>query len=151
MAYIRQILDSGVKDKPVTISFVGGEKSEKAMRWLVDHGIPAYGAPDLAVNAMASLREYAKMKELLAEKATPIISKGKAEAMKIIAAARSDGRDALTEIEAKQVFAFYGLPVTATELAKSEDDAIKLAKKIGFPVVMKSSHLTSCINPMRVV
>ncbi len=46
---------TGIKDKPVTVSFVGGERSDNAMRWLVENGIPAYGAPDLAVNAMACL------------------------------------------------------------------------------------------------
>lgn len=135
---IRKALDeSGVKDKPVTISFVGGEKSEKAMRWLVDNGIPAYGAPDLAVSAIATLREYARMKDLLAEEEHAVVPIGKEEAVKIITAARADGRDALTEIEAKRVFTLYGLPVTTTELSKSEDDAAQLAKKIGYPVVMK--------------
>ena len=43
----------------------------------------------------------------------------------------------MTEIEAKQVFGAYGLPVTATLLAKSEDEAVKFASEIGFPVVMK--------------
>lgn len=133
----KAIDDSGVKNKPVTISFVGGEKSEKAMRWLVDNGIPAYGAPDLAVNAISSLREYAKMQELLAEEEHAVVPSGKAEADKIIAGARADGRDALTEIEAKKVFTLYGLPVTTTELSKSEDDAAQLARKIGYPVVMK--------------
>ena len=60
----------------MTVSFVGGEKSDKAMRWLVDNGIPAYDAPDLAVNAMAALREYAKMHELMAEKADGCDSNG---------------------------------------------------------------------------
>jgi acetyltransferase len=133
----KAIDESGVKDKPVTISFVGGEKSEKAMRWLVDNGVPAYGAPDLAVNAIASLREYARMKDLLAEEEEPVVTEGKTEALKVIEAARADGRDSLTEIEAKKVFSFYGLPTAATELAKSEEEAVQLAKKIGFPIVMK--------------
>jgi acetyltransferase len=59
------------------------------------------------------------------------------KAREIIANARADGRSALTEIESKQVFEIYGLPVTATKLAKSEDDAVRLAKEIGFPIVMK--------------
>lgn len=135
---IKQAIDdSGVKDKPVTISFVGGEKSEKAMRWLVDQGLPAYGAPDLAVNAIASLREYAKMQELIAEKEQHAVVEGREKALKVIEAARADGRDALTEIEAKEVFNLYGLPITATDLAKSEDEAVQLAKKIGYPIVMK--------------
>lgn len=35
-----------------------------------------------------------------------------AKARQIIAAARAKGRDALTEVEAKNVFKAYGLPVT---------------------------------------
>ena len=57
--------------------------------------------------------------------------------MKIIEQARADKRDSLTEIEAKEVFAAYGLPVTTTKLAKTEDEAVNLANEIGYPVVMK--------------
>ena len=130
------VTESGVKGKPVVVSFVGGERSDKAMQWLVENGIPAYGAPDVAVNAMGALREYAKMKAMTSE--GPASCNGdKAAALKVIAAARADGRGSLTEIEAKQVFKAYGLPVTQTTLAKSEDEAIKFAKQTGFPVVMK--------------
>jgi acetyltransferase len=130
------IVDSGIKGKPVVVSFVGGEKSEKAMQWLVEHGIPAYGAPDVAVDAISALRDFAKMKAMSSE-APKACDGDKAAALKIIAAARADGRGSLTEIEAKQVFKAYGLPVTQTQLAKSEDEAVKLAKQVGFPVVMK--------------
>lgn len=131
------VVDSGVTDKPVTISFVGGEQSEKAMRWLVENGIPAYGAPDLAVNAIAGLREYARMKAIVAEGAMPCEVQDSERARKIIEKARKDGRDSLTEIEAKDVFSCYGLPVTHTSLAVTEDEAVTLAREIGFPVVMK--------------
>ena len=135
---IKEAIDqSGVKDKPVTVSFVGGEQSEKATRWLVEQGIPTYGAPDLAVNALAALREYAVMQKMLAETSEPCLETNKALALEIIARARSDGRDSLTEIEAKQVFAAYGLPITKTQLAKSEEEAVELARSVGFPVVMK--------------
>jgi acetyl coenzyme A synthetase (ADP forming)-like protein len=135
---IKKALDeAGMKDKPVTVSYVGGEKSAAAMAWLVENGIPAYGAPDLAVNAMAALREYKLLRETAKEPAFKTNEKARKTAMQVISAARADGRDALTEIEAKQVFHAYGLPVTSTELAKTEDEAVALAKKIGFPVVMK--------------
>jgi acetyltransferase len=133
----RAIDESGVNGKPVSVSFVGGERSMAGMSWLVENGIPAYGAPDLAVNAMASLREFARMREILNEPNNGCIETNREVALKVIAGARADGRDALTEIEAKEVFIAYGLPVTRTELAKTEDDAVKLAKKIGFPIVMK--------------
>ncbi len=133
----RGIDESGVKDKPVTISFVGGERSEKAMQWLVEQGIPAYGAPDIAVNTIAALREYALMHTGTKDGLHPVKSGSKDAALKIIANARKNNRPALTEIEAKGVFEAYGLPVAKTFLAKTEDEAVAHAKKLGFPVVMK--------------
>jgi len=135
---IKAALDaSGASGKPVTVSFVGGERSAAAMTWLVENGIPAYGAPDTAVNVMSSLREFARMKVMAKEPISLCGSQNRTEAMRIIDQARADGRSALTEIEAKQVFAAYDLPVTKTQLAKTEDEAVELAKQIGFPVVMK--------------
>ena len=133
----KAIVDSKVKDKPVTVSFVGGERCDTAMGWLVENGIPAYGAPDLAVQTMAGLRDYAKLHEKKASFDFKSNAKARKTALEIVAAARADGRNALTEIEAKQVFKAYGLPVTDTQLAKSEDEAVTLAKKVGFPLVMK--------------
>lgn len=136
---IKQALEeAGIKDKPVTVSFVGGEKSNNAMKWLLENGIPAYGAPDVAINAIAALREYAKIREAKLE--TNNLhpqSKNRHEALKIIAAARAEGREALTEVEAKKVFAIYELPITQTYLAKSEQEAVDQANKVGYPVVMK--------------
>ncbi len=133
----KAVVETGVTDKPLTVSFVGGERSEEAMRWLVENGIPAYGAPDLAVNAIAALREYARMKEIVREEAMPCLAQDRERALKIINKARSEGRDSLTEIEAKEVFECYGLPVTPTRLARNEDEAVSLAREIGYPVVMK--------------
>jgi acetate---CoA ligase (ADP-forming) len=135
---IKQAVDaSGAVGKPVTVSFVGGEKSEKAMQWLVENGIPAYGAPDLAVNAMAALREYARLRQTAQETITPPANTNPTRAREIIELARKEGRGALTEIESKQVFSAYGLPVTQTSLSHSEDEAVALAHKVGYPVVMK--------------
>jgi acetyltransferase len=126
-----------VKGKPVVVSFVGGEGCEKAMRWLVENGIPAYDAPDVAVNAMAALREYARLQESAAEPFAPFPDMDSDAAREVIARARADGRDALTEVEAKQVFFACGLPVTTTLLATTEDEAVELAERIGYPVVLK--------------
>ena len=129
--------ESGVKGKPVTVSFVGGEKSDQAMAWLVENGIPAFGAPDLAVNAMATLREFALLQENKNGAPYKTDEKAKKAALAVIDNARADKRDSLTEIEAKQVFKAYGMPVTEIGLAKTEDEAVALSKKFGFPVVLK--------------
>jgi acetate---CoA ligase (ADP-forming) len=131
------VTESGLKDKPVTVSFVGGDKSQNAMSWLVENGIPAYGAPDIAINALAALREFARNRETLEATADPCEKVDPTAACAIIAKARSENRTSLTEVEAKQVFASYGLPVTKTVLARNEDEAIEMAHQVGYPIVMK--------------
>lgn len=135
---IKKAVDaSGVKGKPIAVSMVGGENCEKAMKWLVECGIPAYNGPDIAVHALAKLREYARIKGQAAEAPAKPDPARRHKALSIIEGARRDGRDALTEIEAKQVFQIYDLPIAATTLARSEDDAAKLANQTGYPIVMK--------------
>ncbi|MDY6872362.1 MAG: acetate--CoA ligase family protein [Chloroflexota bacterium] len=133
----KAIKETGITDKPVTISFVGGERSEEAMQWLVEHGIPAYNAPDLAVKAMGTLSEYARLKSL--NNKVPYTNGGadSKTARSIIESVRADGRTSLTEIESKKIFKAYGLPVVSTEMAASEDEAVELAEKFGYPVVLK--------------
>ena len=133
----KAIVDSGVTGKPVSVSFVGGERSDKAMRWIVEQGIPCYNAPDLAVKALGALREEARIEENRQSGTYNPENVDGQKAREIIAAARAKGRTALTEVEAKQVFAAYDLPVTATELATSEDEAVRMANSIGYPIVMK--------------
>ena len=133
----KAVVDSKVKNKPITVSFVGGERCDAAMGWLVENGIPAYGAPDVAVNAMAALREFARLHDSPRSLDYKPNAKARKTALEIIAKARADGRDSLTEIEAKQVFIAYGLLVANTLLSKSEEEAVSLAKKVGFPIVMK--------------
>jgi acetyltransferase len=133
----KAIDDSGIKEKPVTFSLVGGERCTQAIHWLAENGIPGYGDPEIAINAMASLHEIHIIKGYASEKAPAVDNSHRKEAMKIIEGARAVGRTSLTEIEAKDVFAIYGLAVTKTTLAKTEDEALQMAQKIGFPVVMK--------------
>ncbi len=57
--------------------------------------------------------------------------------------ARREGRSFLLEPEAKTVCMGYGIPVTAFRVAKTEEEALKFAEDIGYPVVLKivSPHI----------
>jgi acyl-CoA synthetase (NDP forming) len=50
---------------------------------------------------------------------------------------REEGRDFLLEPEAKTVCMEYDIPVTAFRVAKTEEEALKFADEIGYPVVLK--------------
>jgi acetyl coenzyme A synthetase (ADP forming)-like protein len=133
----KAIDETGVNERPVVVSMVGGKRCDEAMQWLVENGVPAYPAPDQAMNGMASLREYYTIRQSINEANGACGPESSKTAREIIAKARADGRTALTEVEAKKVFASYGLPVTEINLAKSEDEAVKYAKQTGFPIVLK--------------
>lgn len=70
---------------------------------------------------------------------TAVIDKGNAKEVvsRLLAKAKSEGRDSLTAPEAKELCDVYGIPVPQEGLAKTADDAARLAEGMGFPVVLK--------------
>ena len=58
-------------------------------------------------------------------------------AKKLVDSARQSGRTLLTEVEAKQLLAAYGIPTVETRMATNEAETIKHAEEIGYPVVLK--------------
>jgi len=47
------------------------------------------------------------------------------------------GRKVLTEPESKEIFKAYGIPVVEGQLAKTQEEAVAAAEKLGFPIVLK--------------
>ena len=133
---IKKAIDEAGVNKPVIVNYTGGEASVKAGEWLIENGIPYYKSPDAAVRAIAALRTYGRYQDKETSKFVPYkVNKEKAEA--IIQKTIGCGRTILTEPEAKEVFAAYGLPVPKGKLAKSEEEAVKIAHAVEYPVVMK--------------
>ncbi len=61
----------------------------------------------------------------------------KARAEEIFRAVREEGRKELMEHEAKGVLEAYGFPVNTTRLARSREEAVRLAEELGYPVNLK--------------
>lgn len=57
--------------------------------------------------------------------------------IQIFTEARKEKRKYLLETEAKTICMEYGIPVTKFKLAKSEQEAVKFANEIGYPIVLK--------------
>ena len=55
----------------------------------------------------------------------------------IIDRTKSEGRNLLTEIEAKELLKKAGISVIDTRLATSKEEAVSIGKELGFPVVLK--------------
>jgi len=133
----RAVHDAKAPDIPVTVSFIGGGESAHCLHWFIERCLPAYEAPEMAVNALAGLREHAQGRDLMTEILPALGERSPDQAREVVAAVRAGGRVALTEIEAKEVFSAYGLPVVPTILTKSEEAAVRAARDIGYPVVTK--------------
>lgn len=65
------------------------------------------------------------------------MSAAKKKVAEIINLAREEGRRELLELESKQLLAAWGLPVKRTELARNPDEAIRIAREIRYPLVVK--------------
>ena len=62
--------------------------------------------------------------------------------MKIIEDALQRGEKTLSEYESKKVLDAYSIPVTRELVVKDISDAVKFAREIGYPVVLKGSSST---------
>lgn len=55
----------------------------------------------------------------------------------IFSSIRRDGRSELTEYESKQVLSAWDVPTVETYLSTDKPEAVEMAAKVGYPVVMK--------------
>jgi acyl-CoA synthetase (NDP forming) len=89
---------------------------------------------DRAVTAIKSLIEYANLRKEVPD----ILSSSKAAARKVLEKALKEARGAaLDEVASKALLKAYGIPTSQEAIAQTAADAVKIAKKIGFPVVAK--------------
>jgi acetyltransferase len=126
--------------KPVLASWMGGPEVAAGIDILNRAGIPTFPFPDTAARIFDYMWLYSYNLRGLYE--TPVLraeepGKERTSAESIVHGARSAGRTLLTEVESKQVLAAYGIPVVETVAASDEDDAVKRARDIGFPVALK--------------
>jgi len=124
----------------VLASWLGGDTVANGRRLLTEAGIPNYDTPDEAVRAFMHIVRYQRNQELLMETPTSMPEAYAPDVDTVRAAinqALADGRDTLTETEAKDVIAAYGVPIVATRVADTPEAAAGTAGEIGFPVALK--------------
>ena len=123
-------------NKPILCCFMGIVDVSAGVKYLQEHGYPVYRFPENAANAFGAIYRYSKWlnRQSLAQFK---LSSDTERAAKIIELALEDGKTALGELDGNELLKCYGFNVLPTELAKSADEALTLAKNIGYPVVMK--------------
>ncbi|MEM2637211.1 MAG: acetate--CoA ligase family protein [Candidatus Korarchaeota archaeon] len=124
------------RTKPLVCGFIGGENTYKAISYFNENDVTAFDSPEDAVSALAALHKWRRYS---AASNGPIVkhSFNFARIREIIKKAQDEGRKSLLEEEAFEIMKLVGVPIPKHGLARSADEAAKIAKEIGFPVVMK--------------
>lgn len=126
--------------KPVLAAWMGGHTVADGMQALNDFGIPSYTTPEKAIRAFMHLVSYARNLTLLHETPRDIpvsFSFDRQRLRGVFESLLTEGAEILTESVSKAFLEAYGIPVSKPFLARTAEQAVEIAKRVGFPVVMK--------------
>ena len=127
---------AGAAGKPViyisTMS-IGFTEFTKGLRKSLPH-IAVMQGLDRAVGAIKSLIDYASLRKEVPEVVSSSSASARAMLERMLKSAKGA---ALDEVASKKLLKAYGIPVSREEIAQTAAEAVKIAKKIGFPVVAK--------------
>ncbi|MHA4869929.1 acetate--CoA ligase family protein [Duganella sp. PWIR1] len=126
-ALLPSLQESG---KPFAVAYMGDESplAEGLLDLMHASGVPFFRSPERAMRALRALADYHRQVVALPERERghPGVSLG-------------DGRRGLiAEYDAKNLLAPLGLPLPRGRLARNANEALDIAREIGYPVVMKA-------------
>ena len=124
----------------VLTAWLGSGAADRSREVFRRADIPTYDTPTHAVRAFLYMAEYLQNQEMLIETPDSLPTDffpDTSGARDIVRKALDEGRDRLTEPEAKGILAAYGIPVVETRIAVSAKEAVIAADKLGYPVALK--------------
>lgn len=142
-ADIAQALLPLVQQAPgrVLSSWLGDAAVRQARQAFQGAGVPCYDTPEDAVQAFARLVTYRQNQDQLMEAppAGPRASRLDLDAVaRQVSQVLADGRELLSEPQAKALLAACGIPVVGTRItAPTAEAAAAAAQAVGYPVVLK--------------
>ncbi len=123
-------------DKPVFSVLMGSHTVGQGREYCMARGLPAFTFPEDAVGAMRGMLDYHRWRR--AKPPRPEKVEGDRKRVEdIIATLRGHQRLQMSENEARECFAAYGIRVARSRTAATSQEAARAAAELGFPVVMK--------------
>ncbi len=126
-------------EKPVVVAVMGERLIQEAVEHLRAARVPEYRFPERAAAALAALVKRQKLLAF-AQAETISIEDVKPEVVeKIIDAAQQSEspKDWLSSDHALSILEAYGIPTAKMQLTITPQEAVDIAKEIGFPVALK--------------
>ncbi len=122
--------------KPVIACLMGEQSITEARRILHENRVPMLDYPEKIGRVCAGLWQYAQVKNRVqARQDASLPGMDKTSVEKFFA--RHPHQKVFGEVEARDVFASYGLPLVKGMLAESKEKALQAAGQLGYPLVLK--------------
>ena len=124
--------------KPVLAAFLGGQEMVAAHARLMELNIPNYPSPERAVGALRALCDYAAWKN----RPPRMVARFPVNRRRVDRVIAWHGRMGITqiaEVEAKEILRAYDFNILPGGLAENSTQAVEMAERIGYPVVLKIS------------
>jgi len=122
--------------KTMLASLMGLDEGIKNREIMADGDVPYYTYAEGAIRTLKAMLKFVDWINTPEGKITKFdVDKDKVK--QIFDIVKKEGRTSLLEEEGQQILRTYGFPLPKSTLAKTESDAVKTAKEIGYPVVMK--------------
>jgi len=126
--------------KPVLAAWMGGHTVSDGTDLLTKAGIPTYNTPEKAVRAFMHLVSYARNLTILHETPRDIpmsFTLDRQRLRGVFDTILTEGTEVLSENVSKAFLEAYEIPVTKPHLARSAEEAVRIARRDGYPVVLK--------------
>lgn len=134
------IRDAKQINKMLLTCWMGEKHVKTAWKLFEKNKIPYFNTPEKAVSAFSYLSDYHSNQQLLIQIPKPFSPQPRPDikiASSIIESALLENRSILTTVESKAILKAFFIPVSESQTATTKEEAIAIAKNIGFPLVMK--------------
>ncbi len=130
-----------ISEKPIFACFIGGKKIREAVKNLKSQQIPCYSDPSTAITSYKKLIDFSIIKN----KKEPEIPKieipleNKERVKLILEVLENAGVTSVGDENASEILSLYGFEFPKKALARTPEEAVEVAERIGYPVVLKVS------------
>ncbi len=125
-------------NKTILASLMGLAEGVENRAIMSEGGVPYYLYSEPAIRTLKAMYDFKKWVDTASTKAPTLqFAKDKNKVKSIFDNVRKQGRTNLLEEEGYEVLRAYGFPTPKSILGATEEECVRAAREIGYPVVMK--------------
>ena len=122
--------------KPMLSCFMGVAPRSEGVKLLMENNIPTYIFPESIAKTLSAMVKYKRWIEKPEGKIVSFTG-AKEKVQKIIDETLQKNKTQITGEKALDIFDAYKIPIAPYQIAETREEVVPIAKKIGFPVVLK--------------